>query len=372
MRPDAAAPAWLWETIMARSASFGRVRRGLLILGLLVCTFSARAQDLPLVTALSSARAAEWIGEDGQSIPLVAGLPLSAGRHRIAPDARIMLYSPGTSAALIMLGPAEFDVQSTLDGSTEFQMLSGRLLVASAVPADETALHVVIPEAPGGAALASAYPARGWTYVAVAADETSIGFEQRDGGDGLLRVTVGAAEQEVSRGERLVLRDGDVQRTDLFPWAAEIGLAEKGVGSQIAIASARLTRETVEQRLFQRLVEWEYYGQPQQVSRRLEAEFRPELRTTLTTTTTTLRTQPQLVSRNTGLIVPGANQVPVLSPAAISVGGVTAVELNTQANRLLTLQGSRGLGFLGLSQLSIPGQIGGRRTIGPPGLGVSP
>ena len=141
--------------------------------------------------------------------------------------------------------------------------------------------------------------------------------------------------------------------------------------------SRRESRRDVEANLFHNIIAWDRYAGAGHVVPRLEPpRFNPEIRTTIQTVTTPSRPTTRSQSVQTTPF-PGANSVPTASPAAASVQnlqnvgqGVTAILLNNNAAALLLATGSRGLGFGGPAQLSIPGFSGGVRTIGPAGLGA--
>ena len=144
------------------------------------------------------------------------------------------------------------------------------------------------------------------------------------------------------------------------------------------MASARAARDRVGKDLFTNIIRWDQRAGAKYVKKRVRPEpFNPEIRQI-----TTVAGQPQRLVTPTGAVprtIPevAANEVPPLSPAAISLisgaEGVTAVLLNNNRNArdLLRRTGSIGLGFRGLAQLALPGFSGGVRTIGPAGLGAT-
>lgn len=145
---------------------------------------------------------------------------------------------------------------------------------------------------------------------------------------------------------------------------------------RLVLAGAKEDRDGVGRELFDDIVSWDRRASPQYVRGRIEAtRFTPEQRqvnfsvSALNRVTTPPQALPTTVSFE------GANEVPPVSPAALSViniaNNVTAIVLNREARQLLTQTGSIGLGFGGLRQLALPGLFGGVRSVGPSGLGAN-
>lgn len=335
-----------------------------------------RAQDLFSVTGLSRPGAATWTPADGTAGELAVGQPVGPGRLTVAPEAQVMLYEP-SGAALVVLGPADLTVErDAVQDEILLQLRAGKLACASDRAAGAGRALLL------GAAVAAQPPVSlqclvgpGQTFLACDAAGATLGY-LGDPAAGGLTVSVGSSSLALATGQLLTVeRSGQSQVASLGAWLAEQGF-DRAWGRDLGVRSAQVARHDVESNLFQTIISWDRYAGAAYVA----AQIRPappsfEIRQTVQTVTTVTRPTGRGGAVQTEPTA-GANEVPVLSPAAASVqnlrevgGGVTAIELNRNASALLSATGSQGLGFRGLRLLAIPGSQGGIPTVGPPGLG---
>lgn len=334
------------------------------------------AQDLFSVTGLSRGGAATWAAADGVAGELAVGQPVGPGRLAVAPDAQVMLYEP-SGAVLVVLGPADLTVErDAVQDEILLQLRAGRLACASDRPAGSgraLLLSVVLTEQPPLDVEFLVGP--GQTFVVSDSQRVAVGY-LGDPAAGGLAVSVGSSSLALTTGQLLAVeRTGQSQVASLGDWLVEQGF-DRAWGRDLGVRSAQVARHDVESNLFQTIISWDRYAGAAYVA----AQIRPappsfEIRQTVQTVTTLARPTGRGGAVQTEPTA-GANEVPVLSPAAASVqnlrevgGGVTAIELNRNASALLSATGSQGLGFRGLRLLAIPGSQGGIPTVGPPGLG---
>lgn len=333
-------------------------------------------QELFSVTGLSRPAAAALQPTDAAPWELTIGQSVSPGRIVVAAGAQLMLYEP-SGAVLVLLGPAEIEVtRDAMQDEVLLQLKAGQLVVASDRPAGTgrpLLVRTVLTAQPPLAVEFLVGP--GQTFVACEPDRVAVGY-LGDLPAGHLSVGVGSSSLTLAAGQLLTVERSGASHVDaLGGWLAEQGL-DRAWGRDLGVRSAQTARLGVEASLFRTIISWD---------RRAEAAYvvpliRPaapgfEIRQTLQAVTIAARP-----TGRGGVVgtepTAGANEVPVLSPAAASVqnlrevgGGVTAIELNRNASALLSATGSQGLGFRGLRLLAIPGTQGGIPTVGPPGLG---
>ncbi|MGD8453588.1 MAG: hypothetical protein PVJ57_17375 [Phycisphaerae bacterium] len=336
---------------------------------LFCCAAQVIAQDAPVVTGVSSPTGITWTPAGGEAFSPDCGVRLDRGQLIVAAEQQAMLYSAGGQVAIVAIGPCTLDVRNE-DGQRELLLREGRLALASTMAGAEQVLAFAAAGA-GTVRAVEGYPARGWTYLACDGDTVDVAYIAETQPAETLPVTVGGDTVEVADGQRLIVSGGMARTEPLDNWLAEQGFRQAWP-ERIGVASARDRRQSLQKDLFLNVIKWDRYSQAQQVITRLRVEqFRPEIRVVQVAVTGQLASTGQYGTTTRPPPFSGANEVPPLSPAAVSVGGVTAVQLNVNARELLTATGSRGLGFNGLSRLAIPGLLpGGLLSTGPAGLGA--
>ncbi|MBN2559726.1 MAG: hypothetical protein JXQ75_02185 [Phycisphaerae bacterium] len=335
---------------------------------------SVAAQDelqFPIVTAVSADSAATWTRDGGKPQPLAHSRTLDGERLRVADNQQIMVYSPSGEAALVILGPAELAVQ-VLNDRINVEFVHGWLIAIGNVPQDRQKVHFSAPGAPQAEPLVAGFIGDGWTILSREDSRVNVGYQARPGAAASMTMTVGGRSESVPTGQRLSVVDGNVEFAPIEPWLAENQPDYRDVGQKVGVESAKITRLRVQGELIEDLILWDRRAQAKMVIPGLTgaSPFKPEIRQVFSVTTQVQATQNRGAAAQVPT-VPGANEVPLLSPAAISVGGVTAILLNRNAAGLVQSSRSRGLGFNGLSQLALPGMLNGTRNLGPPGLSAT-
>lgn len=366
---------------MPQLASLRIARPAALLAGVLAVTSAplAHAQDElfpPSVTGLSTPGAAT-VSLDGQPLPLEPGSLLEGLPITLASGQALMVHSRSGRVSLIFIGPATFSA-GIGDETIDVTLSSGRLRAVARRVGDSQPVRLVIPGPGEGDEPVLAAPfGDGTTYVSKTGDVVEIGFAAATGAAGM-SVALAGEETPLGSGQRLTIQAGAAQGAALDPWRAESGFEDSERANQLAFASARLQRTVVADKLFANVIEWDRFASSAEVEATLQAAPKnAEIRTVSAVVASQVPSNSNVagnVNRLTGSFAT-ANQVPPLSPAAIAVGGVSAVTgLNSNAATLLRVTQARGLGFRGLSLLAVPGidPVTGTRTIGPPGLGARP
>jgi hypothetical protein len=350
------------------------VKTGFYVVVLVVCGLgllprAGLAQEAPMLTAIEGPAAGTWTPVDGAPQPLATGMLVADGRTEVTGGQRVMLLSPAGDVAIVAMGPGSFETRTDGD-ATVFTLLAGRLMFASTGAADSAGVRWAIRDAGAREPLAAGPVGRGWVFLACAAGGADVAFMSESEPPGTLNITVGRAAATVRSGERLSVKAGAFQPGALEPWLSENGFDAPQVGQRVGVASAQIQRPQLQKELFQHVIDWDRRAQPQEVRLQLQAQqFRPEVRALAVAVGGQVQVSTAQGSTNRPPVVAGANSVPTLSPAAIAVGGVTALENNANAQRILTITGSRGLGFGGLSRLALSGVTpGGTPATGPSGL----
>jgi hypothetical protein len=339
---------------------------------------SALAQDVLRVTGVS-ASGAVWMEDVRGERQVLGTRDAEAGEIRegvvqVTSGHQLMLLSD-SGAVVIVLGPARLAC-----GLADEQMLvvldDGKLIVIAAWPeADTKPLVVMTPAGQDGVRAVEAVASPGYSYFHSSGSRVRVAFRSAGDLPGAMALTARGQAHSIKNGEMLTVEGPSIYVGAAAEWLASEQF-DTPWGVNLGVASAQAARPALESDLFLNITSWDYYGGKKYVTSRLEAgRFRPEIRQVVTQVTT-----PQRVASATSGVpeptgFPAANEVPLLSPAALSVvnptENVTAIQLNIQARGLLTQTGSRGLGFRGLSQLAIPGLFGaGTPTVGPAGLGA--
>jgi hypothetical protein len=320
---------------------------------------SASAQERFRITGLSTAKAAHFETAEG-NVDATRGAEIPQGALHVAAGQQLMAVS-GAGVVCILNGPAS---AMFLPDERMIDLAAGRLMLDLGAQAG---LGLRTPEENGARALeVAAGPGR--VYAARSADRVDVAFV----GPGELSVLAVGEELSLGSGQGITLQGG--QKTELAAgWASE--QFPETLADELSVGAARARRVVVGDLLFRNIIKWDQRAGAQYVVKRVEASsFEPEIRQTAATLS---QAPPPTVAARAippTVVSVAANEVPPLSPAALTVqnvaAGVTAVTLNAQARNLLRTTGSIGLGFGGLGQLAIPGFFGGIRTIGPAGLGA--
>ena len=338
---------------------------------------SATGQELFTVTGAAPPGSVTVDTAEG-SFALATGAPVPPGVIRLTDGARGMFFE-GTGTVTVAFGPGVLRVnQDELTNGISVDLESGRVLFACAPPEDPGRPITVFAQlADQGGPLVEIPIARGRTYI-VKTDEVVELVYLPEGDAPPATINVADQAVQLQPGERLLIDvSNGIGRAPLGDWLAEQGF-ERAWTQDLGVASAQIARGVVEANLFNNIIAWDRYAGATYVASRLRTQrFRPEIRTTVQTITTVSRSTQRQAQIQTQPF-DAANEVPLLSPAALSVqntgsigAGVTAIRLNASAAQLLASTGSRGLGFRGLRHLAIPGFTDdGIRTIGPAGLGA--
>jgi hypothetical protein len=340
--------------------------------------WNAPAQDALHVTGVSAPGAA-WM-EDAQGNREMLGTrdtelgEILEGVVQVTSGHQLMLLSD-SGVVVIVLGPAKLACGPG-DEQTLVVLDDGKLIVIAAWPkAGAQPLVVMTPADPDGVRAVEAIASPGYSYFYRRGSHARVAFRSEGELPGAMALTARGEARSIKHGEMLTIEGPAMRVEPAADWLAGEQF-DTPWGINLGVASAQAARPELESDLFVNITSWDFYGGKEYVTSRLVAgRFQPEIRQVVTQTTT-----PQRAASATGGVpdtsgFPAANEVPLLSPAALSVvnptANVTAIQLNIQARGLLTQTGSRGLGFRGLSQLAIPGLFGaGTPTVGPAGLGA--
>lgn len=346
---------------MAVVAAFGFV---------LAAATSVRAEVYsPTVTGVSSGAPGLFIVDNEEEI-IRLGTALESGRLTVDSDRQIMIFCEATKddrvsgGVMIILGPAELTIDLQVD-FVVFTLNSGRLITSSDVPQADQLVRIR-----AGSPIVEAPLGTGETGLRVEGDTIELGFLD---GSASLGLTIDGARRDLPSGRTLRVRGADIDESAADEWRTINGFDFKSLVSELSVRSAREARLAVQDRLLDNVIAWDKYAQAENITPESEANKpQPEIRQLAASVQANVQRNTNRGTSPQTLSVQGANEVPSLSPAAISVGGITAVEVNnTSAANLLTLTQSRGLGFNGPAQLASPGVLFGTfRFIGPSGLGA--
>ncbi len=337
----------------------------------------AHAQELFFVTGTSRPGAAGLEPPGAAALDLVMGRSVIPGLVRVGEGAQLMLFE-STGVVAVVLGPATLGMdRDEFTAGVRMELRGGRLLLASARGAGEGTPIVVLSQAAADPRIDVELPVEpGHTFVMRDDRGVAVGYvAEVPGGSIAPRVNrhpIGLASGQLMT----VVADASPEITPLGDWVTQQGFGAVW-GHDLGIASAQFARPDVEMKLFHNITAWDRYAAAGYVGARLHARgFNPEIRQTVQTITMPMTTGGRGAVIRTEPF-PGANAVPVVSPAAASVQdprnvgqGVTAIQLNSRAAQLLQASGSQGLGFQGLQRLAVPGFSQGVRTPGPAGLGA--
>jgi len=299
---------------------------------------------------------------------------IEQGIVRVSSDHQLMLLSE-SGAALILIGPAKL-VSIMADNVLTLVLEDGRLIVAAVWPEEDVRpLSIALPGDTQGTPLFEAVASPGISYFQRQGDAVGVGFVSESDMTTSMAMRVMGRPRSINSGEVITIVGGEIQTGPAEAWLSEQRF-DNAWGQSLGVASAQAARPSLESSLFSNITEWDVFGGEEYVTSRLEAgRFRPEIRQVVSSISTPRRTGSTMKAAPKVSGFPAANEVPVLSPAALSVinplANVTAIQLNLQARGLLTDTGSRGLGWRGQSQLAISGLFGGGTpTVGPAGLGA--
>ena len=344
----------------------------------LASTTLALGQDALYVTGVSQPGAA-WIDEDdGTRLGLgTRGGDVGdvvEGTIGVASGSQLMLLSD-SGQVVIALGPAKLEYRPTQDQS-RLILHDGKLLATASWPTPETIpLVVTTPDSDDGKRTAEIVIGPGYSYFQHSMNRLSIAYISDGTMPGSMALKINGKASSIPSGDMITIAGAALQTESAELWLASEQF-DVAWGVNLGVASAQTVRPGLEATLFENITEWDTWGGAKYVTSRLEAgRYRPEIRQVVSTVSTPQRSATGTKGAREPTPFPAANEVPVLSPAALSVinptENVTAIQLNTQARGLLTITGSRGLGFRGLSQLAISGLYnGGTPTVGPAGLGA--
>ncbi len=328
----------------------------------LACFHRAPAQDgdvSPVVTVVVNNSGEARISDE----PARSNVPLLDRSVSLAAGDDLMIYSPAGRAVLLARGPARFHVYSLHADRLAVELISGVLLATSSESQAHQPLHVLVRDA-AGALVVEAALAPGRTGFSREESLVSVGYESPADPTARMSLLFGSEKLELPAGRRWVLRENVAELGELAPYDLE------AVGSALGLSGARSERVHVEEGLFSNVIDWDKRSQATAIRPVLrQVAFRAEVRQVAFAVSPVITAAGTAGAPTSTLEFGGANRVPVLSPAASSVGGVSAVtSINQRAVGLLTSSGSRGLGFGGLSRLSVPAFQDGSRTPAPSGL----
>lgn len=322
-----------------------------------------------LVTATSTSAAARW--EDGSS--LEQSDRLFDSPFDVLDNQELMIFSASGQVVLQVIGPAKLAVRKLDDeGRIDVELYFGVLIATTPTP---QAMQVVEIVSPGetGTPLFRGPVGRGWSVYSRFAERqiADIAYVGEAGAVLGFQIDVLGQRHRLAAGEMIAVDDDRIQRGSSATWLVANKLDFGDHISRIGLASALIARSKVADALVNDILAFDKYADVRRAVEALEKEARidVEVRQVVTTVTGTV----EAVQNQGGAPPAGApgrpNQVPGVSPASISVGGLTAIQLNQNAGILATRTNSLGLGTNGLSRLALPGSAGGVPTAGPSGVG---
>ena len=328
--------------------------------------------DFPIVTALSDEPGDSVTWKIGENAPenVQQGHLLDAeenNRLTVTADHQVMIFSPTDEVVISALGPAEFAIR-TLEDRILVELFAGRMMTTCLTATDEQFVYLTAPMGGEATPLFEGHPGHGWTMWFREGSSAGLAYQGDNGDSRPYEVRVLGKPQKMAAGQRVAIRDGLAKTTSIGSWLADNRFGFRDLGRRLGLQSARITRISVQGQLVQDLIAWDQRAQPEFLPELAEnTTFEPEIRQVATVTAEPTKTTNRGGSARPAPVV-GANEVPLLSPAAISVGGITAISLNSNAAGLARITNSRGLGFNGLSRLTVPGISNGTRNVGPAGL----
>ena len=329
---------------------------------LLIAAPAAHAQDAVVITAQQPQLEKYALNDAFPTDPEAPATTLASGQE-------VMLWIASGQVALILQGPATFSIAADGD-RLNVRLESGRLMVTAAQVPDEQPVHIVI--GPEDDRILDMPAPPGTTVVVRAGNDLDVGWLEGDGAASTpVAMTLMGEDAELSVNEHLAIRNGEAKRDKATDWMQDVGVAATAADG-LGFNSAKSWRGRVCSSLFSSLAYWDKTAQknPELLLPTEPEQFEPEVRTV----TAQINTAPSVYQSKQAppatVSFAGANEVPAISPAAISVGGAGGVAVNNaEARSLLSLTGSRGLGFNGLSLLGIRGSSSGIRAPGPAGIG---
>lgn len=324
----------------------------------------ALGQDIPSVTAISSLLAAKWTAEGAEPNPVDLSLPLDKGLLEVAAGESVMAYASAAKAVLIMAGPASVAFDATEERLT-VHLLSGRMSVTTNKSQSPDGLFVRVGTTDSGKELASGFVVSGTTYFAC--DAASVDVARLGGDDAEMPFRFAGAELQVANGQRVTAAGETVQVTTAADWVAQSGLMAPDSSQRVGLASAGIARSRVQRDLVSTVVAWDREAGSQRIIQALELRgSRPEIRTVVLTISGQIARASSSAAAGGGGAITGANQVPLISPGAISVGNLNRLLDNT-LRAATNLGATRSQGFGRQSQITVPGRAGGARTPSPAG-----
>jgi len=338
-----------------------------LLAGLLLLALPARGQDELLVASVSDGGTLQT--PDGQTTPLEIRTLISAGRIAVPTAGQIMCVSR-SGAAIVLLGPAQVDFVADTT-QTRLSLAAGRVMAALTQPQPGYAAMTLTVEP-----LVALQLAPGMTYLHRPVEGVRADVAYASTADATLSLLVRGAQRTLRSGQVLTITETADEAAPAGAWLAKN--FDLHAIELLGLLSAQEVRGRVAGDLFENIVQWDQRAGAGYVLPKITAaRFEPEIRQVAISITRLVQPTGAARAVTRTIPVPAANEVPPLSPAALSVlniaEGVTAIVLNRNARDLLTATGSQGLGFRGPSLLALPGfGPAGTRTVGPAGLGAQP
>lgn len=320
---------------------------------------AAFAQDSSVIVTGQNFRTPEYAV--GKAFPTAPDAP----KANLAARQEVMLWIERGNVAVVVQGPAVFKIVAT--DQVILNLESGRLLITAGTVEGDQPFHVTAgdPDAPDFDLPAPV----GTTVIVRTGSDVDIG--RLDGEGGPVTFTLLEEEVKLNIDEHIAVRNKTASRDKASAWMNDGDVAKTATNS-LGFGAAKSWRGKVCDSLFSSLAYWDKTGQTNPVALlpvKVEI-FDPELRTISAQISVPPASNQSSQGRPGIINFVGANEVPVASPAAIAVGGFGAAQANNaEARSLLSLTGSRGLGFGGLSLLGIRGTTAGIRATGPAGLG---
>ncbi|TWT46156.1 hypothetical protein RAS1_26040 [Phycisphaerae bacterium RAS1] len=324
----------------------------------------ALAQDIPSVTAISSPAAAKWTAEGAETTLAELSLPLDKGLLEVAAAESAMMFASVAKAVIIVSGPASVAFDATEERLT-VHLLSGRMSITTTKSQAPDGLFVRVGSTDSGKELASGFVVAGATYFSC--DAASIDVARTGGDTAEMPFRFASGELHVANGQRVTAAGDSVHVSSAAEWVAQSGFGAAEASRRVGLASAGIARFRVQKDLVNTVVAWDREAGSQRIIQALELRgSRPEIRTVVLTISGQIARASSSAAAGGGGAITGANQVPLISPGAISVGNLSRLLDNT-LRAATNLGNTRSQGFGRQSLLTVPGRAGGGRTVGPAG-----
>lgn len=278
---------------------------------------------------------------------------------RVASGVRASIFMSQPDGILNIIGPAEFRMRQESNGA-QLRLLSGAYELVAARPNAGAAL--VLMAGPENATTVITFNKRGSIYVVVNGGKVSVGYEG-DPGSAVDATFSGAAPLKIPSGQAADSTSPGSAAAALNALVSGAGLTAFSTDSQLAVSYVNYKRADLNADVLRSIAEWER-ATTISIAKRLAQENakRAEIRQNTVSVSTPQNPTLGTNSAFSSPPVPGANSVPIVSPAGSSLaGGVSAVvDNNSRAQEGLSRNASRGLGSNGLSRLTSQPVIGPR------------